>query len=165
MSWRNVNQEIRLEEIGREPIPSKLGHNSLFHCSGQCCIRIVYNADPDPGSQAHADSFGFDSVSWSDFAVTKTWIFTWKYTLCRYLHKYKSLIERLEIRFILFVNFGQFPCFWIRIRIHNRANMGPDPGKPNQCGSGSTALFTSPFKKVCFENILLSQAISGGGPE
>ncbi len=34
----------------------------------------------------------------------------------------------------LFVNFGQFPCSWIRIRI---LNTDPYPGQPNQCGSGS----------------------------
>jgi hypothetical protein len=37
----------------------------------------------------------------------------------------------------LFVNFGQFPCSWIRIRI---PNTDPDPGQPNECGSGSKTL-------------------------
>jgi hypothetical protein len=32
----------------------------------------------------------------------------------------------------LFVNFGQFPCSWIRIRI---PNTDPDPRQPNDCGS------------------------------
>jgi hypothetical protein len=34
----------------------------------------------------------------------------------------------------LFVNFVQFPCSWIGISI---TNADPDPGQPNQCGSGS----------------------------
>jgi hypothetical protein len=39
----------------------------------------------------------------------------------------------------LFVNFGQFPCSWIRIRIRITYT-DPDAGQPNQCGSGSTTL-------------------------
>jgi len=39
----------------------------------------------------------------------------------------------------LFVNFSQFPCSWIPIRI-SIPNTDPDPGEPNQCGSGSEAL-------------------------
>jgi hypothetical protein len=31
----------------------------------------------------------------------------------------------------LLVNFVQFPCSWIRIRI---PNTDPDPEEPNQCG-------------------------------
>jgi hypothetical protein len=34
----------------------------------------------------------------------------------------------------LFVNFRQFRCSWIRIRIPN-TDPNPDPGEPNQCGS------------------------------
>ncbi len=37
----------------------------------------------------------------------------------------------------LFVNFVQLPWSWIRIRI---PNTDPDPGQPNQCGSGYTTL-------------------------
>jgi hypothetical protein len=37
----------------------------------------------------------------------------------------------------LFVNFGQFPFFWILIRI---PNTDPDKGQLNECGSGSTTL-------------------------
>ncbi len=37
----------------------------------------------------------------------------------------------------LFVNFGQFSCSWIRIRI---PYTDPDPGQPNHCGSGTTIL-------------------------
>ncbi len=33
-------------------------------------------ADPDPGSQINAETSG--SGSWSNFPVTKSWIFTWK---------------------------------------------------------------------------------------
>jgi hypothetical protein len=39
----------------------------------------------------------------------------------------------------LFDNFDQFPCSWIRIRIRI-PNTDPDPGQPNQCGSGSATL-------------------------
>ncbi len=35
----------------------------------------------------------------------------------------------------LFINFGQFPCSRIRI-----PNFDPDPGHPNEAGSGSTTL-------------------------
>jgi hypothetical protein len=49
-----------------------------------------------------------------------------------YLRRYKSLFERLEIRYILLI-LGS----WIRIRI---PNTDPDPEEPNQRGSGSTEL-------------------------
>jgi hypothetical protein len=39
----------------------------------------------------------------------------------------------------LFVNFGQFPCSWIRIQIRI-ANTDPDRREPNQCGPGSETL-------------------------
>jgi hypothetical protein len=38
----------------------------------------------------------------------------------------------------LYVNFGQFPCSWIQIRISNKDP--PDPGQSNECGSGSTTI-------------------------
>jgi hypothetical protein len=49
--------------------------------------------------------------------------------------RYNGLFEKQETSFI--VNFGKFPCCWIWIwfRIPNT-----DPGKPDQCGSGSTTL-------------------------
>jgi len=34
----------------------------------------------------------------------------------------------------LFVNFNQFLCSWVRIRIRI-PNTDPDPGQPNKCGS------------------------------
>ncbi len=43
--------------------------------------------------------------------------------------KFKSPFERKEIRF--FLPFGQFPCYWIWIRI---PNTDPDLGKPKQYG-------------------------------
>ena len=52
-----------------------------------------------------------------------------------YLRRYRSHFEWQEPG--LLVNFGQFPCSWIRIRIRNpNTDLDPDPGKPNQCGSG-----------------------------
>jgi hypothetical protein len=89
-------------------------------------IRIVVNADPDPCS------YGF----LSDYTYIQRWIFNWKiyYTIgdTGYLRRYKSLYDRLKIRFI--VNFGQFPCSWIRIRFPKRiwiqksqTNADPDP--------------------------------------
>jgi hypothetical protein len=49
----------------------------------------------------------------------------------------------------LFVNFGEFPCSWIRIRI---IKTDPDPRHPNECdtggsGSGSTTLHTNNRKR------------------
>jgi hypothetical protein len=39
----------------------------------------------------------------------------------------------------LFVNSGQFSCFWIRIRIPD-TDRDMDPGDPNQCRSVSKTL-------------------------
>jgi hypothetical protein len=39
----------------------------------------------------------------------------------------------------LFVNFGQYTCPWIRVRI---SKTDPDPGEPHQCGSGSETMET-----------------------
>jgi hypothetical protein len=50
-------------------------------------------------------------------------------------HRYRYYVRKPFLKagnHIFVVNFGQFPCSWIRIRIHNT-----DPGKSNQCGSRS----------------------------
>jgi hypothetical protein len=47
------------------------------------------------------------------------------------LRWYKSPLKRLEIRFFV-AYFGQFSCFWIRIRIHVPTTAS-DPGESNQC--------------------------------
>jgi hypothetical protein len=65
--------------------------------------------------------------------------------LMRIQRRYKRHFERLEIRF--FVHFGQFPYSWIQIRIP-RTDLDPDPGEPNQCGSGYETL-----KNDCVEMI------------
>jgi hypothetical protein len=49
------------------------------------------------------------------------------------LRRYKSLFER-EKTPGLFVIFGQFACFWIRIRFHIPYT-DPDPIQPNERGS------------------------------
>ncbi len=83
-----------------------------------------------------------ESGSWSYFAITKSWILTWKiYFMKGYSHKtyhthVKKHFERLEIRFVV-VNIGKYFCSWIRIHI---PNMDPDPGETNQCGFGSKTL-------------------------
>ncbi len=110
----------------------------LFQCFGSAVSMGIQDADPDPdpsfylnvdpnpipdpGSQTNEDSFG--SGSWSDVAVTKNLIFA-------SLKGWKSG---------LFVNFGQFPCSWIRIRIPN-SDQDLDPGDPNQCGFGFETLY------------------------
>jgi hypothetical protein len=40
---------------------------------------------------------------------------------------------------------SQFPCSWIRIRI---PNIDPDPGQPNQSGSGSTIHWEKAYVKL-----------------
>ncbi len=107
---------------------------------------FYFKAGPDLGSQINAVPCG--SRSWSDFAVKKSWILTGKKYLLKVIcHKtyhiyvlrwYNSPFERLEIR-LLNVNFDQFPCSRIRIRICI-PNRDPDPGEPNQPGSGSETL-------------------------
>ncbi len=58
-----------------------------------------------------------------------------------YLRRYKGLFERLQLPSGLFVNFDQFPCYWIRIRIRIPYT-DPDPGKPNQYGSMQIRIWT-----------------------
>jgi hypothetical protein len=43
---------------------------------------------------------------------------------------YKTFVK--ERKPVLLVNFGQFPCSWIRIRI---PNTDTDPVQPTKCGS------------------------------
>ncbi len=119
-------------------------------------IRIGFNADPDPafylnvdpdtypdpGSQTKADPGGSGSLS--EFRVIKV----------KFLHENiikvpvgnrSKNIHTKEPKPSLFVNFGQYPYSWIRIRI---PNTNPDPKQPNECGSrwtgsGSTTLLLS----------------------
>jgi hypothetical protein len=49
-----------------------------------------------------------------------------------YLRGKKGFLKRSQTRNRIFVNFGQFPCSWIRIRI---PTTDPYPGQPNECGS------------------------------
>jgi hypothetical protein len=96
------------------------------------------NADPDPGSQTkaiHADLNPGQTLSHK-----KVKFFHEKFTLSRYhtvlgqktyLRRYKSLFEKARKPGLL-INFGQFPCSWIRIRI---SNTDPDPGQSSECGS------------------------------
>jgi hypothetical protein len=77
-------------------------------------LNVDLNPDPDQWSQSNADPCG--SGSWSDVAVTKSLIFA-------SLKGWKSG---------LFVNFGQFPCSWIQIRIPS-SDQDLDPGDPNLC--------------------------------
>jgi hypothetical protein len=45
----------------------------------------------------------------------------------------------------LFVKFGQFPCYWIRIWIWIRIlKKDPYPGRSSKSGSGSTTLLLTP---------------------
>jgi hypothetical protein len=81
-------------------------------------------ADPDPGSQTNADS-----GQKLNFYMKK--IFKVGNKEKKYLRRCKSLFERQQTRLIL-VN---FKCYWIRIRVAN-TDLDPDPGQPNQCGSG-----------------------------
>jgi hypothetical protein len=85
-------------------------------------IRICLKADPDPAFYLNADP--------------------------------ESQTTRVRIHFlkgrkpVLFVNFGQFPCSWIQIRIPKTqdSQINADP-----CGSGSgtTLLFTHNLKVCC----------------
>ncbi len=106
-------------------------------------ISFAYNADPDPpflsqcGSRSGSreqNGCGCRSRSWSDFIITKNWIVTWKVFLKHiYLRRYKSPLKGWKSG--LFVNFGQFPCSWIRI-----SNKDPDP---LQYRYGSTTMATT----------------------
>jgi hypothetical protein len=60
-------------------------------------------------------------------------------------HRVPYLVRRYFLKGLrsgVFVNFGQFPCFWIRLRIRI-PNTDPDPGEPDHCGSGSETLVSS----------------------
>ncbi len=47
--------------------------------------------------------------------------------------RFKTYLRKARKKTGLFVDFGQFPRSWIRIRIRI-PNRDPDPGQPNQCG-------------------------------
>jgi hypothetical protein len=97
------------------------------------------NADPNPGMQG-AKPMRIHSDSDQTFKSQKV-----KAGQKNNISKYKSLFKWQEPG--LFVNFCQFLCSWIRIRI---PNTDPDPGPPNECGSGSTALLKTVFVKIYF---------------
>ncbi len=88
-----------------------------FQCGSGSSFYL--NSDPDPGQ-----------------TVTKSWIFTWDLlkvgnrskNIPTNLQRYKSLFEGKKPG--LLVNFGQFLCAWIRIRICVPST-DPDPGQPN----------------------------------
>ncbi len=85
-------------------------------------IRIVFSADPDPAFYLSADSDADpdSQTSWSDFKITKKWVFTCK-NMLKIGKRQKNILTKsfFENRKPgLFVNFCQFPWSWIRIRIH-----------------------------------------------
>jgi hypothetical protein len=57
----------------------------------------------------------------------------------------------------LFVDFGQFPCPLIRIRIRI-PNTDPDPGEPNHYGSGSQTL-ADHYKAIKYSGIIVNLLI------
>jgi hypothetical protein len=75
-----------------------------------------------------------------------------KYTFSRKLvrkHTYEGTKAFLKGRKPgLFVNFSQFPCFWIQIRI---SNADPDPRQLNKCGSRWIRIRNT-ASNWCFEN-------------
>ncbi len=111
------------------------GSDPTFH------LHADPETDPDQGSQNNAGPGG--PGSWSDFCVTKSWIFTWK----MYLKKVRGQKRTYEgtKAFLkgrkpgLFVNFGQFPCSWIqiRIRISNTDRIQDTLMNADPSGSGS----------------------------
>ncbi len=96
-------------------------------------IQLFYlNADPDsdPGSQTNAD------LSWSGFWSDKSFTFSWKVSSS--FGGTKAFLKGWNSGLI--VNFAQFSCSWIRIRIPQyRCGSNGD-----LCGSGSP-----PPTKLC----------------
>jgi hypothetical protein len=74
--------------------------------------RIHADLDPDPGQTSKSQKLNF---------CIKIFV--------KYLRRYRSLFKP-----VFYINFGKFPCSWIRIRIRI-PNTDPDPGHPTQCGS------------------------------
>jgi hypothetical protein len=99
---------------------------------------LMYSSLLQYGSR-EPNQCGSGSGTWAHFAVTKSWILTWKKYFIKVIpHAVKTYRtysnKRPEMRIICFV---WYPCSWIRIRI---PDTDPDPGEQNQCGSGSETL-------------------------
>jgi hypothetical protein len=75
------------------------------------------NTDPDPGSQINADPDPGQTLPSQKYEFLHE-----KYSLCRQypvvnIHVYRTKAILKCCKSGLFVSFGKFPCFWIRIRI------------------------------------------------
>jgi hypothetical protein len=101
---------------------------------------LVSNADPDrafiSGSQTNADP---DPDPDQTFESQKVKFLHEKFTLSRFKIKkhtydYEGTKAFLGRKPGLFVNFGRFPCSWVRIRISNW-DTDPDRREPNECRS------------------------------
>ncbi len=103
---KSINQSIQgckslISMRGPDPALSQCGSRSGSGSSGQ--------TNPDPCG----------SGSWSDFKVTKCWIFTRKNIQVK-KHTYEVQMPFWRARNqAFFVNFSQFPYSWIRICIPN----------------------------------------------
>jgi hypothetical protein len=75
---------------------------------------------------------------------------------CRQNHTYEGTQKQFGRQASFFVDFSQFQCSWIRTHI---PNADPDPGLPNQCGSGSTTLKIS-LKRTVFVSYFQSVSAS-----
>ncbi len=73
----------------------------------------------------------------------KKWIFTWKMYLNQKHGTYEGKPFWKGRKPDLLINFGQFPCSWIQIRI---PNTDPDPGQPKKCGSRRIRIHNTFFK-------------------
>ncbi len=109
-------------------------------------IRIQFfflNTDPDPGSQTNADPNPDPDPGQTFRLYMKNMLKVG--TVVGQKHTYEVRKAYLKGRNPgLFVNFCQFRCSWIRIRIPNTDSVS-DPGQTNKCGgsgfrSGSTTL-------------------------
>jgi hypothetical protein len=88
--------------------------------------------EPDPGSQTNADPY--TSGSWSDFAVTESWLLTLNCTLVGNVIKHIYVGTKAVVG--LFVTFVQFPC-----------SRYPVPDPHSQCGSGSETLVSCSYQR------------------
>jgi hypothetical protein len=84
------------------------------------------NADPDPGSQTNANPDPDPGQTLQSQKVESRYIG----------NKAKKIYEGTKT-FLKGRKPGQSQCSWIRIRI---TNTYPDPGQPNQRGSGSSTV-------------------------
>ncbi len=97
-----------------------------FQCGSGSRFLSQCGCNPDPGSQTSFYPCGSGYGSWSDLRVTKSLIL--KQVIGKKKHTFEGTRALQKARKpSLFVNFGEFPCSWIRIRI---PNMDPDPGQP-----------------------------------